>query len=80
MYVTVIMLVAVLSFLPAGFHGQHFAIPAGDSSPLDIPCPDPNDDENMDVPDQQALMDASMAGNPFQKPIKIDVLSAKVHI
>mmetsp|Transcript_55566 Transcript_55566/g.116267 ORF Transcript_55566/g.116267 Transcript_55566/m.116267 type:complete len:101 (-) Transcript_55566:31-333(-) len=45
-----------------GFRGQHFAIPAGDSSPLDIPRPDPNDYEDMDVPDQEALMDAFMAG------------------
>ena len=46
MHVTVIMLVAFLSFLPSGFRGQHFAIPAGGSSPLDIPRPDPNDDED----------------------------------
>ncbi len=77
MYVTVIMLVAFLSFLPAGFRGQHFAIPAGDSSPQDIPRPDPNDDEDMDVPDQQELMDAFMAGIPFPKPIENDELSAK---
>jgi hypothetical protein len=78
------MLVTVpfLSFLPAGFHGQHFAIPAGDSSLLDIPCPDPNNNKDMDLPNQQALMEAFMAGNPFPKPIKNDVLRAKwkVHI
>ena len=72
MYVTVIMLVAFLSLLPAGFRGRHFAIPAacaaGDSSPLDIPSPDPNDDEDMDVPDEQALMDASMAHHQCSWP------------
>ena len=45
-YVTVIMLIAFLSFPPAGFRGQHFAIPSGGSSPLDIPRPDPNDNED----------------------------------
>jgi hypothetical protein len=60
-YVTMIMLIAFLSFLPARFRGQHFSIPAGNSSPLDISHPDPKDDEDMDIPDQQALMDASMA-------------------
>ncbi len=38
---------------------QHRAIP--DASSQDIPCPDPNDDADMDVPDQQALMDAFIA-------------------
>ena len=46
MHVTMIVLVAFLSFLPAGFRGQHCTIPAGDSRPLDIPRPDPNDDED----------------------------------
>ena len=46
MYEAVIMLIAFLSFLPAGFRGQHFAVPSGGSSPLDIPRPDPNDDED----------------------------------
>ncbi len=38
----------------------HFAIP--EPIPLDIPRPDPNDDEDMEVPDQQALLYAFMAG------------------
>ena len=46
MYEAVIMLIAFLSFLPAGFRGQHFAVPSGGSSPLDSPRPDPNDDED----------------------------------
>ena len=44
-----------------GFRGQHRAIP--DASSQDIPYPDPNDDADMDVPDQQALMDALMANH-----------------
>ena len=43
-----------------GFRGQHHAIP--DASPSDISYPDPNDDADIDVPDQQALMDAFIAG------------------
>jgi hypothetical protein len=43
-----------------GFRGQHRAIP--DASPRDISYPDPNDDADIDVPDQQALMDAFIAG------------------
>jgi hypothetical protein len=35
-----------------GFRGQHRAIP--DASPRDISYPDPNDDADIDVPDQQA--------------------------
>ena len=46
MHVTVIVLVAFLSFLPARFRGQHCTIPAGDCRPLDIPRPDPNDNED----------------------------------
>ena len=48
-----------MSFCP-GFRGQHRAIP--DASPPDISYPDPNDDADIDVPDQQALMDAFIAG------------------
>ena len=46
MYEAGIMLIAFLSFLPAGFRGQHFAVPSGGSSPLDSPRPDPNDNED----------------------------------
>jgi hypothetical protein len=37
-------------------------MPAGDLNPLDTSGPDPNDDADMDIPDQQALLDAFMAG------------------
>ena len=45
------------------FRGQHFASP--DPTPLDITedtRQDPNDDEDFELPDQQALFDAFMDG------------------
>ncbi len=46
-----------------GFCGQHFTIP--DPRPLDSPeytCPDPNDDADLELPDQAVSIHAFLTG------------------
>ncbi len=50
-------------FFFTGFRGQHFALP--DTNPLDTPDDpraEPHDPPDFELPDQQALFDAFMAG------------------